>query len=116
MTLTKRKPSQITFAVSEYDYKAINERVAASGMTKVRYLTNCCKYSHYCVVGSKEHIDRLIRRIKVMEDNLRLILEEVQNGAPESAEEGIETVKEDYYLMVKAIVELVEQANIDIKK
>lgn len=112
----RNKPKTFAFRVSDHDFEVIKEKMFASGMTRERFLTNSAIYSRYCVVGSREHIDRLIKRINDMEKNLKLILEDVLNGDAECATGAITEVKEEYIAMVTAIIELAEQASYDIKK
>ncbi len=53
----QHKNPTISFRVSEYERKAIEARILASGMMKKDYFVRSCIYNRICVVGKKETIE-----------------------------------------------------------
>jgi hypothetical protein len=50
----KHKNPTISFRVSNYERKAIETRILASGMMKKDYFVRSCIYNRICVVGMKK--------------------------------------------------------------
>ena len=60
----QHKNPTISFHVSEYERKAIEARILASGMMKKDYFVRSCIYNRICVVGKKETIYPLVEVLR----------------------------------------------------
>ena len=60
----QHKNPTISFRVSDYERKAIEARIFASGMMKKDYFVRSCIYNWICVVGKKETIFPLVEVLR----------------------------------------------------
>lgn len=110
----RQRNRTISFRLSDSEVKTLEARIEASGIKKTDYYIHSCLYGRIVVVGSKENINRLIDELHEMELVLKLLLDEIQNGDLQSADEKIGKVKEDYIAMVKAIYVIAKESNASI--
>lgn len=101
----------ISFRVSPTEHKDLEARIEASGIKKTQYYLHSCLYGRIVVVGTRQHVDRLIEAMQEMTFMLKGLLEELENGNVDRVSQEIATVREDYLSMVKAIKEIADEAD-----
>lgn len=112
----RQRNHTISFRVSPTERKQLEARIDASGIKKTQYYLQSCLYGRIVVVGSRQHIDRLIESLHELEVVLKVLLEEMRKENYDSASGKIVDIREDYYSMVKSIVEIACEANKQVKK
>lgn len=108
----KHKNPTISFRVSDYERKAIEARILASGMMKKDYFVRSCIYNRVCVVGKKETIYPLVEVIRKLYLQLYTMHTAFTNDTaailPTSDE--ISELKTEYELTLKAIIDVLDGA------
>ena len=66
----KHKNPTISFRVSDYERRAIEENIKMSGMLKKDYFVRSCIYNRVCVVGKKETIYPLVAELRKMQEQM----------------------------------------------
>lgn len=112
----RQRNHTISFRVSEAEAQELEARIEVSGLAKNQYYIHSCLYGRIVVVGSRENVDRLIDCVHDMELMLKILLEEAEKGNVEATSREIQRVKEEYCAMLKALLELTFEANIQVQK
>lgn len=94
----------ISFRVSPAERQAIEEKIKASGMQKKDYFIRSCIYNRVCVVGKKETILPLVMELRLMQENLLVLAQELKMDVNEVSTELIENNKSAYEDMLRAII------------
>lgn len=106
----KHKNPTISFRVSDYERKAIEARILASGMMKKDYFVRSCIYNRICVVGKKENIYPLvevIRKLYLQLCSMHIAFtDDTSDTLPTSDE--ISQLKTEYELTLKAIIDMID--------
>lgn len=106
----KHKNPTISFRVSDYEKKAIEARILASGLLKKEYFVRSCIYNRICVVGKKENIYPLVEVIRKLYLQLCSMHTSFNNNAantlPTSKE--MSALKTEYELILKAIIDVLD--------
>ena len=108
----QHKNPTISFRVSEFERKAIEARILASGMMKKDYFVRSCIYNHICVVGKKETIYPLVETIYNLYQQL-LVMQTAfldSTAAELPTTEEISALQTDYLNMLKAIIDMLDGA------
>lgn len=105
------KNNTISFRPSEWERINIEERVALSGMTKKDFIAHSCIYSHICVVGSKNNIQRIIDAIEEMRNVISEIASRETAGDFPLSSETFREMSMRYTAMCIAIVEILDGAS-----
>ena len=108
----QHKNPTISFRVSEYERKAIEARILASGMMKKDYFVRSCIYNRICVVGKKETIYPLVETIYNLYQQL-LVMQTAfldSTAAELPTTEEISALQTDYENMLKAIIDMLDGA------
>ncbi len=108
----KHKNPTISFRVSEYERKAIEVRILASGMMKKDYFVRSCIYNRICVVGKKETIYPLVevlRKLYLQLSNMHTSFTSDTMSALPTSEE-ISVLQTEYELVLKAIIDMLDGA------
>ena len=100
----------ISFRVSEAERKNLEARIESSGLTRSNYYLHSCLYGRIVVVGSREHIDRLIEALNEMELMLKVLAEDIENEQCHMKIDEIQELKEEYIAMLKAILNIASEA------
>jgi len=108
----QHKNPTISFRVSEYERKAIEARILASGMMKKDYFVRSCIYNRICVVGKKETIYPLVETIFNLYQQLLVMQTAFLNStaAELPTTEEISALQTDYENMLKAIIDMLDGA------
>lgn len=108
----QHKNPTISFRVSEYERKAIEARILASGMMKKDYFVRSCIYNRICVVGKNETIYPLVevlRKLYLQLSNMHTSFScDNVSALPTSVE--ISTLQTEYELALKAIIDMLDGA------
>jgi len=112
----RQRNHTISFRVSPTERKDIEARIEVSGIKKNKYYISSCLYGRIVVVGSRENVDRLITAMNEMELMLKVLADEINGGEYINTSKKIESVRDDYCSMLKSIIELVQEANDQIKR
>lgn len=108
----QHKNPTISFRVSEYERKAIEARILASGMMKKDYFIRSCIYNRICVVGKKETIYPLVEVLRKLYHQLYTMhatfTSDTATMFPTSEE--ISTLQTEYELALKAIIDMLDGA------
>lgn len=108
----QHKNPTISFRVSEYERKAIEARILASGMMKKDYFVRSCIYNQICVVGTKETIYPLVEVLRKLYLQLytmhTVFTSDATNILPTSEE--ISALQSEYELALKAIIDMLDGA------
>ena len=108
----QHKNPTISFRVSEYERKAIEARILASGMMKKDYFVRSCIYNRICVVGKKETIYPLVEVLRKLYFQLYTMHAAFNNDTSTAfpTSEEISALQTDYELTLKAIIDMLEGA------
>lgn len=108
----QHKNPTISFRVSEYERKAIEARILASGMMKKDYFVRSCIYNRICVVGKKETIYPLVEVLRKLYLQLYTMhtafTSDATNTLPTSEE--ISALQTEYEIALKAIIDMLDGA------
>ncbi len=108
----QHKNPTISFRVSEYERKAIEARILASGMMKKDYFVRSCIYNRICVVGKKETIYPLVEVLRKLYLQLYTMhvafTSETRTTFPTSEE--ISALQTEYEIALKAIIDMLDGA------
>ena len=108
----QHKNPTISFRVSEYERKAIEARILASGMMKKDYFVRSCIYNRICVVGKKQTIYpvvEVLRKLYLQLYNMHTAFTNDTFTTFPTSEE-ISALQTDYELMLKAIIDMLDGA------
>lgn len=102
----------ISFRVSEYERKAIEARILASGMMKKDYFVRSCIHNQICVVGKKETIYPLVEVLRKLYLQLSAMhatfTSDTATTFPTSEE--ISALQTEYEIALKAIIDMLDGA------
>lgn len=108
----QHKNPTISFRVSDYERKAIEARILASGMMKKDYFVRSCIYNKICVVGKKETIYPLVeilRKLYLQLNNMHTLFTcDTVSALPTSEE--ISALQTEYEIVLKAIIDMLDGA------
>jgi hypothetical protein len=108
----QHKNPTISFRVSEYERKAIESRILASGMMKKDYFVRSCIHNRICVVGKKETIYPLVEVLRKLYLQLYAMHTAFSSNTtimlPTSEE--VSTLQTEYELALKAIIDMLDGA------
>lgn len=105
MSGTHKYPT-ISFRISPRERQEIEAKIFASGMRKKDYFIRSCIYNRVCVVGKKETVYQIVKKLQEMEKHLEILAE---HETKINVEEVAET-KEAYLDMLKAILWMLDGA------
>ena len=105
------KHPTIRFRVSDREREMIEAKILASGMQKKDYFVRSCIYNRICVVGKNELIYQLVEELKIMQTNIREVIEQLEQAEITLSEEGLQDMKNDCLDMLKAIIWLLDGAS-----
>ncbi|MFI3214820.1 MAG: hypothetical protein R3Y24_16020 [Eubacteriales bacterium] len=108
--MSKHKNTTISFRVSERERAEIDARVKASGMNKQDYFIRSCIYNQVCVVGKKEVVYELVEELRILNEDIEQVLEQLDADKITITRAGVEELKNDCIDMIKAILWLLEGA------
>lgn len=100
----------ISFRVSPIERTEIEARIFTSGLQKKDYFIRSCLNNRVCVVGTKEHVFKIVEELKNMENNLLEAATQLQTGETMLTPKGIEEMKEDYLAMLQAFLWMLDGA------
>jgi hypothetical protein len=108
----KHKNPTISFRVSNYERKAIEARILASGLMKKDYFVRSCIYNRICVVGKKENIYPLVEVIRKLYLQLYAMHTALTNNTAATLliSDEISELKTEYELTLKAIIDVLDSA------
>lgn len=104
------KNPTISFRISEYERRAIEAKVKASGMQKKDYFVRLCIYNHVCVVGKKENIYVIVEELQNMYKNLNNLYEAFLTADIRNVSGDLQKIQLDYEYMLKAIIWMLDGA------
>jgi hypothetical protein len=108
----QHKNPTISFRVSEYERKAIEAHILASGMMKKDYFVRSCIYNRICVVGKKETIYPLVEVLRKLYLQLYTMhtafTSDTATTFPNSEE--ILALQTEYEHALKAIIDILDGA------
>lgn len=114
--MPRRRNKHVAIKVTEQEFIRLKERVNASGLTQTQYVLHALLYGRVVVVGSHENIDYIVQRVEEMESKLQSMLEEIQTEITDETFEKIKKAKEEYTCMLRALIEIVHEADLQVKK
>ena len=114
--MPRQRNRHIAIKVTEQEYIRIKERINVSGLTQTQYTLHALLYGRVVVVGSRENIDYMIRRVEEMEFKLQNLYEKVQTEVTDELVAEITQVKDEYSCVLATLLELVHEADIQVKK
>ena len=108
----QHKNPTISFRVSEYERKAIEARILASGMMKKDYFVRSCIYNRICVVGKKETIYPLVEVLRKLYLQLYTMYAAFTSDTTTTfpTSEEISALQTEYELVLKAIINMLDGA------
>lgn len=106
------KNPTMSFRPSKWEREQIEGRILASGMGKAKYITHACIYNNVCVVGRKELIAVLIRKMIDMEQKLTDLSENIHN----SDLSDIQEIKDEYLGVVDGMLWMLKGAEYMFKE
>lgn len=108
----QHKNPTISFRVSEYERKAIEACILASGMMKKDYFVRSCIYNKICVVGKEETIYPLVEVLRKMYLHLYTMHTAFTSNAITTfpTSEEISALQTEYEIALKAIIDMLDGA------
>lgn len=108
----QHKNPTISFRVSEYERKAIESRILASGMMKKDYFIRSCIYNRICVVGKKETIYPLVEVLRKLYLHLYTMHTAFTSNTTTTfpTSEEISALQTEYEIALKAIIDMLDGA------
>ena len=106
----KHKNNTISFRVSERERAEIEAKIKVSGMNKQDYFIRSCIYNKVCVVGKKEVIYQLVDELQILNEDIKQVMEQLEEQEITISNEGIVELKNDCLDMLKAILGLLDGA------
>lgn len=108
----QHKNPTISFRVSEYERKAIEARILASGMMKKDYFVRSCIYNRICVVGKKETIYPVVEVLRKLYLQLYKMHTAFTNDTITTVPtcEEISALQIEYAVALKAIIDMLDGA------
>ena len=106
----------ISFRPGPIERNLIEARIAASGMSKNDYYVRSCIYNRVCVVGKKEHIDRLIAELQRLQNCSQRLYDEMKTEKPDLMSSQIRELHEEYTVFLKAVLWMLNGADYLIKE
>jgi len=114
--MPRQRNKNIALKVTEQEYIRLKERIGASGLTQTQYCLHALLYGRVVVVGSRENIDYIIQRIEKMELKLQSLYEKLQMEIRDESFTEIIQVKEEYGCVLDTLLEIVHEADLQVKK
>lgn len=114
--MPRQRNKNIALKVTEQEYIRLKERIGASGLTQTQYCLHALLYGRVVVVGSRENIDYMIRRVEEMELKLQNLYEKVQTEVTDELLVEIIQVKGEYSCVLETLLEIVHEADMQVKK
>lgn len=105
------KNNTIAFRPSEWERINIEERAALSGMKKKDFIAHSCIYSHICVVGSKNNIQKIVDAVEEMKNVISEIASRETSGDFPLSEDSFREMSMRYTAMCLTIVEILDGAS-----
>lgn len=108
----QHKNPTISFRISEYERKAIEARILASGMMKKDYFVRSCIYNRICVVGKKETIYPLVEILRKLYLQLTNMHTAFTSGTETTlpTSEEISVLQTEYEFALIAIIDMLDGA------
>lgn len=107
----KHKNPTISFRVSDYERRAIEENIKMSGMLKKDYFVRSCIYNRVCVVGKKETIYPLVAELRKMQEQMAKLGEQFKaEGEIAMPEEEFADMRTDYLHLLRAAIRMLDGA------
>lgn len=104
------KNPTISFRISDYERRAIDAKIKASGMLKKDYFVKSCIYNRVCVVGKKETIYVLVEELEKLYQGMQKLQEQFLAADIEITSEEICELQKNYEYMLKAIIWMLDGA------
>ena len=82
-----------------------------SGMTKKDFIAHSCIYSHICVVGSKNNIQKIVDAVEEMKNVISEIASRETSGDFPLSEDSFREMSMRYTAMCLTIVEILDGAS-----
>lgn len=114
--MPRQRNKHIAVKVTETEFIRLKERVNASGLTQTQYVIHALLYGRIIVTGTRENIDYILNRIAEMECRLQSMLNEIREGSVDATADGTQVLKREYTSMLRALLEIVREADIQVKK
>ena len=106
----KHKDTTIAFRPSAWAKAVIEQRASLSGMYKKVFVSRCCLFAYFVVVGWKENIQRIIDALQEMQNVMKELAIQIQSGRFSLSKGGYQELREDYLALVMTIVDIVDGA------
>ena len=113
--MPRQRNKHVAIKVTEQEFIRLKERVSISGLTQTQYALHALLYGRVVVTGTRENIDYIIRRIEEMEIKLHEMFEEIQTGHGQRNLEEVKKMREEYTCVLQALLDIVKEANIQVK-
>jgi len=110
------KNSTVSFRPGPLERNLIEAKIAASGMSKNDFYVRSCIYNRVCVVGKKEHIDRLIAELQRLQKETQRLYDEMKTKNPRLMPEDIRALHEEYTIFLKAVLWMLSGADYLMKE
>lgn len=109
MSGTHKYPT-ISFRISPREREEIEAKIFVSGMKKKDYFVRSCIYNRVCVVGKKETVYQIVKKLQEMQSRMEELSEQIKGEKPEVATEEIKELQTSYEDMLKAILWMLDGA------
>ena len=106
----KHKDATIAFRPSAWARAIIEQRASLCGIYKKDFITRCCVFAFFVVVGKKENIQRIVDSLQEMQGVMKEIAGQIQSGGFSLSAESYQQLKEDYLSLVVTVVDIVDGA------
>lgn len=109
MSGTHKYPT-ISFRISPRERQEIEAKIFASGMKKKDYFIRSCISNRVCVVGKKEAVYQIVKKLQDMEKHLTELAEDFTENKAELTVQELEETKDSYLDLLKAILWMLDGA------
>ena len=114
--MPRQRNKNIALKITEHEYIRLKERINVSGLSQTQYCLQALLYGRVVVTGSRENIDYILQRIEELESKLELLIKECQQESTKENEEGLLKIKAEYVDVLKVLLEIIKEADIQVKK
>lgn len=109
MSGTHKYPT-ISFRISPRERQEIEAKILVSGMKKKDYFIRSCIYNRVCVVGKKETVYQIVKKLQDMENHMDELSQRINEEKPDITVGEIRELQETYEDMLKAILWMLDGA------
>lgn len=108
---SKHKAPTISFRPSSWERALIEKRALLSGLHKKDFISRSCIYSNIVMTGTREHLDRIVGELQIMESVLLEIAAQMERGNLPLSEDSFEEIRMDFLALILTASDIMKGAS-----